>query len=106
MAKFTTRVELHSATYSDYETLHAAMERRGFSRQIAADDGKTYNLPTAEYNRDGNLTREQVLDSAKDAAAETGKSFAVLVTESKARTWVGLEQVAARVQTAQLRRTW
>jgi hypothetical protein len=106
MAKFTTRVELHSATCSDYETLHASMEHRGFSRQIEAEDGKTYNLPTAEYNRVGNLTREQVLYSAKDAASETGKSFAVLVTESNGRTWVGLEQVAARVQSGQLRRTW
>jgi hypothetical protein len=106
MAKFTTRIELHSATYSDYETLHAAMERRGFSRQITADDGKTYHLPTAEYNRDGNLTREQVLESGKVAAAETGKTFAVLVTESNGRTWIGLEEVAARAQTAQLRRTW
>ncbi len=34
MAAFTTRVELHSAGYEDYETLHAAMEAEGFSRTI------------------------------------------------------------------------
>jgi hypothetical protein len=44
MALFTTRVELHNASYSDYETLHAAMERRGFSRRITSDSGKTYRL--------------------------------------------------------------
>jgi hypothetical protein len=97
MAKFTVRVELHSASYSDYETLHASMERHGFSRFIKADDGKTYHLPTAEYVRSGELTRQQVLDSAKDAAAETGKTFAVLVTESEGRTWFSLKEAARSV---------
>jgi hypothetical protein len=96
MAKFTTRVELHSASYSDYEMLHAAMERRGFSRHISSDDGKTYKLPTAEYNRDANVTRDQVLEAAKAAATETGKTFAVLVTESDGRTWIGLQEVVAK----------
>ncbi len=57
MAAFTTRVELHSAGYEDYETLHAAMEAEGFSRTITSGDNITYHLPTAEYNRSGNLTR-------------------------------------------------
>jgi hypothetical protein len=103
MAKFTVRVELHSASYSDYETLHAAMECRGFSRFITSDDGKTYHLPTAEYDRSGVLTRQQVLESAKVAAAETGKSFEVLVTESDGRTWYGLQAVAVRSQLGQFR---
>jgi photosystem II stability/assembly factor-like uncharacterized protein len=98
MAQFTTRVELHSASYSDYETLHVSMARRGFSRLITSDDGKTYQLPTAEYDRSGPLTGLQVLESAKVAAAETGKSFAVIVTESGGRTWHGLQQVAVRSQ--------
>jgi|HubBroStandDraft_2_1064218.scaffolds.fasta_scaffold02263_7 photosystem II stability/assembly factor-like uncharacterized protein len=61
---------------------------------ITADDGKTYHLPTAEYDKTGEFTRQQVLDSARAAAAETGKSFAVLVTESDGRTWVGLKELA------------
>jgi photosystem II stability/assembly factor-like uncharacterized protein len=97
MAKFTIRVELHAASYSDYETLHAAMQRRGFSRHITSDDGKTYQLPTAEYDRAGQLNRQQVLDSAKVAAGETGRAFAVLVTESDGRTWAGLQEVKSQV---------
>jgi hypothetical protein len=93
MAKFTVRVELHGASYSDYEVLHASMERRGFSRLVTSDDGKTYHLPTAEYDKRGEFSRQQVLDSAEAAAAETGKSFAVLVTESQGRTWIGLTEV-------------
>ena len=92
MAKFTTRVELHSATYSDYEKLHTAMEAEGFSRLIKSDDGTWYHLLTAVYNREDQLTRDQVLESAKRASAKTGKSYAILVTEATARTWVGLKQ--------------
>lgn len=90
MATFTTRVELHRANDDDYEILHAAMEQRGFSRLITSDDGVTYHLPTAEYNYLGSETRSQVLDLAKAAASETSRKFAVLVTESKARSWSGL----------------
>lgn len=92
MAAFTTRVELHRAYEDDYEVLHAAMEERGFSRYITSDDGVTYHLPTAEYNYSGNKTRGQVLALAKAAAAETNKKYAVLVTESKGRTWYGLQK--------------
>lgn len=90
MDTFTTRVELHYADEDDYETLHASMERRGFSRFITSDDGATYHLPTAEYNYSGSKTRTDVLALAKAAAAETKKKYAVLVTESKGRTWQSL----------------
>jgi photosystem II stability/assembly factor-like uncharacterized protein len=93
MPSFTTRVELHQATYQDYENLHSAMSEAGFSRYITSDDGNTYHLPTAEYDRSGILTRSQVLSQAKAAANSTGKSNAVLVTESAGRTWNGLTKV-------------
>lgn len=92
MARFTTRVELHNADEDDYEQLHAAMEREGFSRTIVSGDGTTYHLPTAEYDRQGNLTRDEVLESAKRSANKTGCSYAVLVTQSNGRTWQGLER--------------
>jgi hypothetical protein len=93
MANFTVRVELHQATWADYETLHAAMEAKGFSRHITSDDGKTYQLPLAEYNGMGNLDATRVRDIAREAANSTGKSNAVLVTQAPARAWIGLEQV-------------
>lgn len=103
MAKFSVRVELHAASYADYEKLHASMERRGFSRLIKSDGGKTYHLPTAEYDGGGDLTCQQVLEFAKAAAAETGKSFEVFVTESAGRVWFGLKEVSARPQFANVR---
>lgn len=90
MADFTVRVELHQATYNDYETLHSAMERQGFSRFIKADGGQTYHMPWAEYNGSGNLSSVQVRDIARTAANTTGKSNAVFVTEAQSRAWIGL----------------
>ena len=93
MAGFTTRVELHDAAWSDYDKLHRAMEAEGFARTITSDDGITYHLPTAEYDYSGDVTMGQVLAKAKKAAATTGKSSGILVTQSSGRTWSGLEKV-------------
>jgi hypothetical protein len=93
MAQFTVRVELHQAQWADYETLHTAMERMGFLRQIKSDDGRTYDLPWAEYNGSGNFTSTQVLTFAQNAAATTGKKNSVLVTEANNRAWSGLPEV-------------
>jgi len=49
MANFIARVELHSASYADYENLHAYMQRLEYARHIKGDDGKTYQLPTGTY---------------------------------------------------------
>jgi hypothetical protein len=95
MAQFTVRVELHQAQWTDYQMLHAAMEQRGFTRQIASDNGQTYQMPWAEYNGHGNLTSVQVLDIAKVAADSTGKQNAVFVTEAASRAWIGLPAVAS-----------
>jgi hypothetical protein len=90
MANFTVRVELHHAEWADYEQLHAAMEQRGFSRQITSDDGRTYQMPWAEYNGTGHFTSVQVRDIAKAAADSTGKQSSVLASEASSRAWVGL----------------
>jgi hypothetical protein len=92
MAAFMTRVELHKALEPDYEVLHSAMETEGFKRTITSNDSVSYNLPTAEYYRNANLTKGQILESAKRAATTTRKAFAVVVTESNGVTWEGLSQ--------------
>jgi hypothetical protein len=93
MASFTVRVELHDAkTYQDYEILHEAMGEEGFNRTIEGSSGTTYELPTAEYVLNGNLTIKQALARAKRAAKKTGKSFGVLVSETVRRMWSGLSE--------------
>lgn len=93
MADFTVRVELHQGTWTDYEALHAAMEKRGFSRVITSSEGRTYQLPLAEYNGSATLTSSQIRDIARAAADTTGRKNAVLVTEAQCRAWAGLEQI-------------
>jgi hypothetical protein len=93
MANFTVRVELHKAEWADYDQLHAAMEQKGFSRQITSDEGRAYQMPWAEYNGTGNLTSAQVRDIAREAADSIGKQNAVFVTEAVSRAWIGLNQL-------------
>ena len=98
MTSFTTRVELHDATWDDYTKLHEKMRAQGFSRTITSDNGVTYQLPLAEYDYQSSstVTRQQVLDKAKAAAGAVKTTYEVLVTESNGRIWAGLKQVNAR----------
>jgi hypothetical protein len=87
MANYLARAELHKATNDDYETLHEAMKKRGFSRIIVSNDRKKYRLPTGTYVVEGtNATLEQAYSAATAAAAETGKTYwAIVVDWSSAR---------------------
>ena len=75
MAHFTTRVELHDAAEENYQTLHAEMEELGFTSTIEGHDGATYKLPNAEYNYEGEVPIDTVLDKAKYAADTTGLKY-------------------------------
>lgn len=95
MANYLARVELHNATYQDYEALHGAMKRRGYARSIVSNDRKRYRLPTGTYVAESsNVTLEQAYSAAVSAANDTGNSFwAVVVDWSSAR--FALEEVKA-----------
>jgi hypothetical protein len=87
MAKFTTRVELYEKSTDkvkpDYEALHAAMEKKGFTRTISWEGEKeTYWMPHAEYNYTKDATKDEVKDLAVQAASTVWKDFGVLVTEA------------------------
>jgi hypothetical protein len=90
---FFVRIELHGASWSNYELLHEAMGEAGFSRTIVGSNGTEYHLPTAEYVLIGNYVTDHVRDKADRAAARTGKKRAVLVAKSSESAWSGLEPV-------------
>jgi hypothetical protein len=90
MANFLVRVELHGASWDDYEALHSEMAYRGFSREIAGDNGHTYQLPTAEYVIHTDSGLESVRTLAAAAAEATGRKFGVIVAEYFRSAWVGL----------------
>lgn len=90
MANFSVRVELHGASWDDYEVLHAEMADRGFSREITGSSGRSYQLPTAEYVIQENWDLETVRTLAAQAAEVTGRKFGVFVTQYSLSGWVGL----------------
>lgn len=91
MANYLARVELHSATYDDYEVLHAAMQRKGFSRTIASDGRVLYSLPTGTYViGDTGLTPKAALDATIRAANATGKKHSTIITDWANAMWDGL----------------
>jgi len=89
---FTVRVELAGASEAEYARLHAAMDLRGFDRVVRAADGMVYLLPPAEYRFEGNSEINIITNSAKAAAASTGREFGVFVTESLQTMWYGLSR--------------
>jgi hypothetical protein len=97
MASFTTRIELTNLPDGDsreiYEALHGEMAEYNFSKEIVSDDGKRYELPDAEYNISGSYNRSEVLNMAKEAISNIGRTGRVLVTESNGRTWSGLKSI-------------
>lgn len=93
MAYFLTRIELHNADSDDYETLHEAMEEKGFKRTVRSTDGAVYHLPDAEYLAIGDFAVKDVIEVAKHAASATGNTFGIIVSESNNLRFHGLSRV-------------
>ncbi len=96
MSSYTIRVELHDANWQQYVDMARDLATKGITDVIVADNGTSYKLPPAEYNYVGSASADDVLEAAKASAAETGRRYAVFVTEATRRTWIGLEVLQAR----------
>ncbi|HDR8930285.1 hypothetical protein [Burkholderia vietnamiensis] len=82
MPNFVTRIELHDATWENYDDLHTRMEGYGFSRTIPGINGERYTLPTATYYGESDtMTGREVLELARQAANATGKANSVITTQ-------------------------
>jgi hypothetical protein len=96
MPSFIARVELHSASYADYESLHIYMQQRGFVRVIKGNDGKAYHLPTGTYVSAGAISSTAgALQATVAAANATGKASSVIVADWNSATWQGLSVLSA-----------
>jgi hypothetical protein len=96
MANFIARVELHSASYTDYENLHVYMQQYGYARTVRGDDGKTYQLPTGTYVSASAMSSvAAALQGAVAAANATGKTSSVIVADWNSARWQGLPVVNA-----------
>jgi hypothetical protein len=67
------------------------MEERGYVRQVTGEDGVIYQLPAGTYFVTGSSAVLHVaLNAAVEAANETGKKSAVMVTDWRSVSWSGL----------------
>lgn len=92
MANFLVRIILHSKsdlTHYSYTSLHTAMERAGFKRQIR--DVFTYKLPPAEYCKESNYSSLlTVHNEAVSAANSVDTNNGVVTVEYSACKTTGL----------------
>ena len=96
MANIIARVELHSASYTDYENLHVYMQQHGYVRTVRGNDGKTYQLPTGTYVSVSAMSSTvAALQAAVAAANATGKTSSVIVADWNSANWQGLPTVSA-----------
>ena len=79
MANVIARVELHSASETDYKTLHSSMESEGFTRVVLASDNLWYHLPTGTYVHYSVTSPGDGRDRAARAAATTKRSSWIFV---------------------------
>lgn len=93
MKNFTIRIFFPEGKNSveEYFELNAVMLGNGFQITIASDSGRKYLLPPGEYSFQGDTDRKILLEKVQAAAGQVGKKYAVLITESKGRTWFNLK---------------
>lgn len=100
MSNFIAGVELHTASYTDYENLHAYMGHHGYARIIRGDNGNTYQLPTGTYvSVSSSSSLSIALEAAVAAANATGKTSSVIVGDWNSTKWQGLP-IASSARTA------
>lgn len=83
MARFITTIQLHNADETDYKKLHTELEKASFRGQ--KHPGKQRDVPAGrrEYNREGNVTLQQVTDAVLKAAIKTGKKYSFTIIRNK-----------------------
>jgi len=75
MARFITTIQLHNAAETDYETLNFELEKQSF--RGTKTSGKR------EYNREGNVTLQEVTNAVLKAAEKTGKKYSFTIIRNK-----------------------
>ena len=98
MSVFIVRIELHDAVEEEYEVLHKAMSKVGFSRTVLDTNKIEFHLPKAEYGMSADLEPVKVMDIVTKAAEQTNKMFGILLTQAQGVTFYNLAPVKKRVE--------
>ncbi|WP_275553679.1 type V toxin-antitoxin system endoribonuclease antitoxin GhoS [Mixta sp. Marseille-Q2659] len=80
MADYLVRVELFGAGGDEYQALHEAMSRLGFSRTMVFDQGEVMALPIGTYIGSSSHSTSTVRDLVKQVAnPQSTKQAAIFV---------------------------
>jgi len=80
MARFITTIELFNADENDYQTLQTELKKHSFTRRTLQAE----NLPgKEEYNREGNVSLQDVTYAVLQAAYKTGKKYSFTIIRNK-----------------------
>lgn len=83
MAKFTATIQLHDAEKKDYDRLHTELEKQSFKGDKISPVKSKVDLTPREYNREGNITLQEVSSLIGKAASKTGKVYSFTVMKNK-----------------------
>jgi hypothetical protein len=83
MARFITTIELHNADESDYKRLHTELEKASFRGKKYPGRRRDGLTGRKEYNREGNVTLQEVTDAVLKAATKTGKKYSFTIIRNK-----------------------
>lgn len=81
MARFITTIELHNADEKDYKTLNIELKKEYFTESKAKS--KKIQPGKEEYNREGNITLQDVTGAVLRAAGKTGKKYSFTIIRNK-----------------------
>ena len=98
MSVFIVRIELHDAVEEEYEKLHKAMSKSGFSRTVLDTNKVEFHLPKAEYGMSTDLEPVKVMDIVTRAAQQTHKMFGILLTQAQGVTFYNLAPVKKGIE--------
>jgi hypothetical protein len=84
MARFITTIQLHNAEEKDYQILHTELKKESFmEKKKYTRKGKFRPIGKEEFNREGNITLQQVTDAVLRAASKTGKKYSFTIIRNK-----------------------
>lgn len=87
MARFTTTIELHEANENNYKTLFTELAKESFVeiRRYSSQSSSKKNIVSRkeEYQREGNVTIQEVTDAVMRAAIKTGKKYSFTIIRNK-----------------------
>lgn len=87
MALYLVRVELFNANGEDYTELHEQMQKRGLYRQIEADNGGVYDMPSGTYFGESELSTIKLQEWVSSVADRRSRPKAASVFVAKVGDW-------------------